>query len=225
MQILIVEDEKNVAESIQHILEKNKHQVQVAKDGQEALDFLELYPFDLILLDLMLPIYSGYEVLEKMRTMKIDTPVLILSAKGEVEDKVKGLDLGADDYMSKPFSSKELLARINALSRRKGEMVWQKESLGNLSLDLEAAELSSPTNTIRLGYKEFEIMKRMMKEPKRTFSKEDLLHFVWGMDSEAIDNNVEVYISFLRKKLNFLHSNVKIKTLRKVGYRLEVEDD
>lgn len=225
MQILIVEDEKNVAESIQHILEKNKHQVQVAKDGQEALDFLELYPFDLILLDLMLPIYSGYEVLEKMRAMKIDTPVLILSAKGEVEDKVKGLDLGADDYMSKPFSSKELLARINALSRRKGEILLQEACLGNLRLDLEAAELSSPTNTIRLGYKEFEIMKRMMKEPKRTFSKDDLLHFVWGMDSEAIDNNVEVYISFLRKKLNFLHSNVKIKTLRKVGYRLEVEDD
>lgn len=145
----------------------------------------------------------------------------MLSAKDEVEDKVKGLDLGADDYMTKPFAPAELLARIKVLTRRKGEVVLQELCYGDLSLDLQNGNLKTKEKNVHLGYKEFEIMKRFLKEPLRIFSKEDLLHFVWGMDSEALDNNVEVYISFLRKKLAFLDSNVKIQTLRKRGYRLE----
>lgn len=169
----------------------------------------------------MLPKRSGYEVLQEIRQRKDETPVLMLSAKDEVEDKVKGLDLGADDYMTKPFAPAELLARIKVLTRRKGEVVLQELCYGDLSLDLQNGNLKTKEKNVHLGYKEFEIMKRFLKEPLRIFSKEDLLHFVWGMDSEALDNNVEVYISFLRKKLAFLDSNVKIQTLRKRGYRLE----
>ena len=169
----------------------------------------------------MLPKRSGYEVLQEIRQRKDETPVLMLSAKDEVEDKVKGLDLGADDYMTKPFAPAELLARIKVLTRRKGEVVLQELCYGDLSLDLQNGNLKTKEKNVHLGYKEFEIMKRFLKEPLRIFSKEDLLHFVWGMDSEALDNNVEVYISFLRKKLAFLDSNVKIQTLRKRGYRLD----
>lgn len=221
MQILIVEDEKNLAASISRILKKHSYQTTIVYDGQEALDYLELSRFDLVILDLMLPKRSGYEVLQEIRQRKDETPVLMLSAKDEVEDKVKGLDLGADDYMTKPFAPAELLARIKVLTRRKGEVVLQELCYGDLSLDLQNGNLKTKEKNVHLGYKEFEIMKRFLKEPLRIFSKEDLLHFVWGMDSEALDNNVEVYISFLRKKLTFLDSNVKIQTLRKRGYRLE----
>ncbi|EOS60650.1 hypothetical protein C815_01108 [Firmicutes bacterium M10-2] len=221
MYILIVEDEKNLAQAIAEVFINQKDLIEIAATGKEALHYLETYTFDLVILDWMLPQCSGIEVLQTMRERGIDTPVLMLSAKGEIEDKVIGLESGADDYMSKPFSTRELLARVKALTRRKGEVILNELQFEDLTLYLNTQDLSVKGKSIHLGHKEFKIIQRMMKEPDRTFAKEDLITWIWGSDSEAIDNNVEVYISFLRKKMNYLGSKVKIKTIRKLGYRLE----
>ena len=201
MNILVVDDEKNIAYAIAQILEEQKWQVTMAYDGQEGLDLA----------------LSGY-------ANKIETPTLLLSALDEIPDKVKGLNVGADDYMTKPFSAAELVARINALTRRKGEVIVHELKYDDLSLQLDTCELYCASQHIHLGYKEFEIMKHLMSHPEMITSKDDLIVSVWGSESDAMDNNVEVYISFLRKKLKFLKSKVSIKVIRKVGYRLEVCD-
>ena len=214
MNILVVDDEKNIAYAIAQILEEQKWQVTMAYDGQEGLDLALSGYYDVAILDIMLPVMNGFEVVQKMRANKIETPTLLLSALDEIPDKVKGLNVGADDYMTKPFSAAELVARINALTRRKGEVIVHELKYDDLSLQLDTCELYCASQHIHLGYKESEMIT----------SKDDLIVSVWGSESDAMDNNVEVYISFLRKKLKFLKSKVSIKVIRKVGYRLEVCD-
>ena len=205
-------------------MEEEKWQATAVYNGQDGLQHATQYPSDIIIMDIMLPGLNGFDIVKELRNQKMDIPVLMLSALDEIPDKVKGLNVGADDYMTKPFSPAELLARIRVLTRRKGEVIIEKIEFGDLVLSLSTCELECNSKSIHLAYKEFEIMKLLMYHPKILTSKEELINSVWGNDSEAIDNNVEAYISFLRKKLLFLKSKVTIKFIRKVGYHLEYSD-
>ena len=226
MKALIVEDEKRLARALSQILSEAKYLTDTVYDGQDGLDYALSEQYDVIILDVMLPGLSGFQVARELRTAKIATPILMLTAKDEIADKVHGLDQGADDYMTKPFSSDELLARVRALSRRQGEVLLDELTTAGLTLNLSNNTLSYGANSIHLGYKEFEVLKILMSNPKGITPKEDLITKVWGVDSEAEDNNVEAYISFLRKKLFFLGAPTQIETIRKVGYRLvEKQDD
>ena len=208
MNLLIVEDEAgNLTDWV--------------ADGQSALDYIRGFSYDLVLLDIMLPKLDGISVLRQIRSEGIQTPVLMLTARTTVPDKVLGLNAGADDYLTKPFDPEELLARIGAMTRRKGAMVLNELSYEDLTLDLNTVTLRCGKRDVQLSPKEFEIARMM--EPKMSFSKDLLITRGWGMDSEATDNNVEAYISFLRKKLRFLGSRVTIRNLQKIGYRLEVQ--
>lgn len=221
MQILVVEDDVRLAEALATILKNNHYQVDVVHDGADGLAYAESGIYDVVVLDVMLPKMNGFEVVAELRRQKAVVPVLMLTARDALGDKVGGLDSGADDYMTKPFAPAELLARIRSLSRRQGEVVFETLEFGDTKLGLESCELSTERKSIHLGYKEFSIFKILMSNPSRVTSKETLINKVWGVDSPAEDNNVEAYISFLRKKLAFVESNVQIVTLRKVGYRLE----
>ena len=223
MNILVVDDERRLADSIKEIFESQKYTCDAVYDGADGLSYAESGIYDVILLDLMLPKLNGFEILKKLRGEKIKTPILLLTARDEVSDKVKGLDCGADDYLTKPFSKDELLARVRALSRRTGDVIIDQLTFGDLLLDLNAYTLSCKGKSIHIGYKEFEILKLFMSNPNQVFSKDDIITKVWGYLSEAEDNNVEVYISFLRKKLQFLKSEVAIATVRKIGYHLIVQ--
>ncbi len=225
MQILVVEDEKRLAAALEHILTQQKYMVDVAYDGADGYDLAVSGIYDIIILDVMLPGINGYEVATKLRKEKIATPVLMLTAKDQIADKVKGLDAGADDYMTKPFDPQELLARIRALTRRQGEVVLDELSFEGLKLNLSTCDLLCNGKSVHLNFKEFEIMKIFLSSPGIVVTKDDLIVRVWGYDSNAVDNNVEVYISFLRKKLDFIGSTVEIASLRKIGYRLEVKQD
>lgn len=225
MQILVVEDEKRLAAALEHILTQQKYMVDVAYDGTDGYDLAVSGIYDIIILDVMLPGINGYEVATKLRKEKIATPVLMLTAKDQIADKVKGLDAGADDYMTKPFDPQELLARIRALTRRQGEVVLDELSFEGLKLNLSTCDLLCNEKSVHLNFKEFEIMKIFMSSPGIVVTKDDLIVKVWGYDSNAVDNNVEVYISFLRKKLDFIGSSVEIASLRKIGYRLEVKQN
>ena len=222
MNVLLVEDEKRLADSICEILSAQKIHCDAVYDGADGYDYAVSGIYDVILLDIMLPHINGFDVLTMLRKNKINTPIILLTARDEISDKVKGLDCGADDYLTKPFSSDELLARIRAVSRRKGEIVLNEITYGDLILNIDSLSLSCAENSIRLGFKEFEIIKLLISNPSVIISKEDLLTKVWGYLSEAEDNNVEVYISFIRRKLAFLHSKVIITTVRKIGYHLEI---
>lgn len=224
MQVLVVEDEKRLAEALAHILTEQKYMVDIAFDGRDGLDYALSGIYDVIILDIMLPKMNGYEVAAALRKEKIATPILMLTAKDQVADKVKGLDSGADDYMTKPFAAEELLARVRALTRRQGEVVIDEVSFNGVKLNLSTCDLSYGCKSVHLNFKEFEIMKILMQNPQIVTTKEDLIVKVWGYDSNAVDNNVEVYISFLRKKLDFISSNIEILSLRKIGYRLEVKN-
>ncbi len=221
MRILIIEDEVRLAEALAQILRQQKYAADAVYTGEDGLAYALSGQYDLVILDVMLPGLNGYEVVQKMRLQKNATPVLMLTAKDEISDKVAGLDCGADDYMTKPFVTEELLARVRALARRQGEVVLEQLSFGDLVLHLSTHELAGEKGSIHLGYKEFEVLKLLLSHPGMVVTKSMLIAKVWGMDSEVEDNNVEAYISFLRKKLSFLHSRVEIITLRKVGYRLE----
>lgn len=223
MQILIVEDEKRLAEALGQVLTEQKYMVDIAYDGRDGLDLALSGIYDIIILDIMLPKMNGYEVASQLRKEKIATPILMLTAKDQISDKVKGLDAGADDYMTKPFATEELLARVRALTRRQGEVVIDEVTVSDTTLNLSTCDLSSGGKSVHLNFKEFEIMKILMQNPQVVTTKEDLIVKVWGYDSNAVDNNVEVYISFLRKKLDFISSNIEISSLRKIGYRLEVK--
>ena len=223
MNILIVEDETALAEAVEHILRKAGHNTDRVSDGQSALDYIRLGAYDLILLDIMLPKLDGLSVLRQMRSEGVQTPVLMLTARTTVPDKVAGLNAGADDYLTKPFDPEELLARVNAMTRRKGAMVLDELHFGDLTLQLNSALLCRGGKNVQLSPKEFQLARLMLAEPQMTYSKELLISRAWGLDSEATDNNVEAYISFLRKKLRYLGSNVTIKNLPKIGYRLEME--
>lgn len=221
MNILLVEDEKPLALALSEILRQNKYQVETVFDGLSGYEFAICGSFDLVILDIMLPKMNGIEVLKKIREKKLSIPVLLLTAKDEIEDKVSGLDCGADDYMTKPFSKSELLARIRALSRRKGELLDEEIVYNDIVLKLKRNELVCEENVVKLSLKEFKIIDFFMKNPEQIITKERLIEKIWGDDSDAEYNNVEVYISFLRKKLQFINAKTEIRTSRGVGYLLE----
>lgn len=225
MKILIVEDEVRLADALAQIMKENKYMADVAYDGLDGLAYALAGDYDVIILDVMLPGKDGFSIVKELRNNRKQTPVLMLTARDEVRDKITGLDKGADDYMTKPFVTDELLARIRALSRRHGEVVVEELSFGDLTLNVSTCDLFCGSKSIHLGFKEFEILKILMSNQKALISKDTLISKVWGDDSDAEDNNVEAYISFLRKKLNFLASKVIISATRKVGYRLEVTND
>ncbi|MCI3921175.1 response regulator transcription factor [Paenibacillus sp. TRM 82003] len=223
MRILIVEDEVHLAEALAQIVKKHHYSVDVVHDGRAGLDNALSGIYDLLLLDVMLPGMDGFSVLRELRKEGVSTPVILLTAKGETSDKVTGLDIGADDYIAKPFVTDELLARIRAALRRKGEAL-QEETLrfGDIELNPSTLKLSAGGKEIKLILKESELLELLLLRKTAVTSKEQMIEKLWGFDSEAENNNVEVYISFLRKKLTFLQSAVRITTIRGVGYVLEV---
>lgn len=221
MRVLIVEDEVRLAEGLAQIMAEQRYQVDQVYNGVDGLDYALTGQYEVIILDVMLPRMDGFEVARRLRSAHVSTPILMLTARDDTSDKVVGLDCGADDYMTKPFVADELLARIRALTRRQGEVLTEELSFSDLTLHLSSRSLSVRENSLRLGFKEFEILRLLLSNPRSVVPKEDIILKVWGMDSDAEDNNVEVYISFLRKKLNFLESVVTIGTVRKVGYYLE----
>ena len=223
MNILVVDDEKRLADSICEILRQQKINCEAVYNGQDGYDYAVSGIYDVILLDIMLPGMNGFDVLNKLRSAKVVTPIILLTARDDVTDKVRGLDSGADDYLTKPFSTEELMARIRAVSRRKGEVVLNELSFGDIKLGLDSCLLTRGDSSVRLGFKEFEILKLLLSNPNTILSKEELITKVWGYLSEAEDNNVEVYISFLRKKLAFVNSRTSISTVRRIGYHLEYQ--
>lgn len=223
MRILLVEDEKPLAEAISQILKRNNYTVDMVHDGEEGLDYGLSDIYDLILLDIMLPKMNGINVLKQLRKSGIKTTVLMLTAKGQIEDKVLGLDSGADDYLAKPFATEELLARIRALSRRKSDILAEDVlSYGDVQLNTTTLTLSKDSKEIKLTLRESELMEFLILRKNTLSSKELIIDKLWGFDSNAEHNHVEVYVSFLRKKLQYLDSSVKIATTRGVGYGLEV---
>ena len=222
MRVLIVEDEKRLASTLQDLLELNGYTADVCHDGEAGLDNALSAIYDVILLDVMLPKLDGFSVLRRLRAARNTTPVLMLTARSEVTDRVEGLDCGADYYLTKPFEPRELLACIRALTRRQPEL-RNTDALeyGDLRLEKSSFTLSCGDRSLRLSRKEFDIMELLMLNRELVITKENLLLKIWGYESDVEDNNVEVYISFLRKKLEHLHSGVKIKTIRMVGYCLE----
>ena len=222
MRILIVEDEIRLSEALEQILKKENYTVDTAHDGESGLYSALADIYDLILLDIMLPKMDGIAVLRRIREEGISTPVIMLTAKDEVSDKVHGLDSGADDYIPKPFATIELLARVRAASRRRREVLPDTTlSFGDLSLDPSTLVLSTSTKEIKLNLKEKELLELFILRSEAITPKEYIIEKIWGFDSDASDNHVEVYVSFIRKKLVFLDSSVRISTIRGVGYRLE----
>ena len=220
MRLLLAEDERELSKALCAILKHNNYSVDAVYDGQDALDYGLDENYDGIILDLMMPKKNGLEVLEALRNAGVSTPVLILTAKSQIEDKIAGLDKGADDYLTKPFATGELLARIRAMTRRKSEFTPNVMTFGNLSLNRETFELSSPTGSVRLGNKEFQMLEMLMDNPGRLISTEQFMERIWGYETEAEINVVWVYISYIRKKLATLGANVEIKATRGIGYSL-----
>lgn len=222
MRILVVEDEARLAVTLQDLLEINGYTVDLSYDGESGLDNALSGIYDVVILDVMLPKRNGIDVLRRLRAEKDATPVLLLTALSDTSDKVTGLDAGADYYLTKPFEPKELLACVRALTRRQPELRDPNNlQFGDLQLEQSTFQLTCQGRIVRLSRKEFDIMELLMRNQKNVTTKETLLLKVWGYESEAEDNNVEVYISFLRRKLKHLHSRVQIKTIRMVGYHLE----
>lgn len=224
MKILIVEDEKLLANSIKLMLEKKGFEVDAVYDGITGREYAELDVYDLIILDVMMPGIDGYQLAKDVRAKRIGTPILMLTAKTELEDRITGLNAGADYYLPKPFDTRELLACVNALLRRQGAQI-DVVTLGNTSLDLSSAALSCGDKSIRLSAKEFNVMRLLLASGENNISKETILTRVWGYDSEAVENHVEVYIGFLRKKLKAIGSDIQIEAIRNLGYHLEAVSD
>ena len=220
MKLLLAEDELSLSRALVHILEKNNYNVDTVYNGNDTLDYIENGNYDAVILDIMMPGIDGITVLKKLRTHGNQIPILILSAKSEIDDKVLGLDSGANDYLTKPFDSKELLARIRTMTRSV-QAVDSKLSFGNITLDRASYELSSTTDSFRLANKEFQMMELLMTNPKQLVSTERFFEKIWGYDSDAEINVVWVYISYLRKKLTALNANIQIKATRNAGYSLE----
>ena len=225
MKILIVEDDESLALAIAQILNEQKYQTEIAYNGEDGLDYALHDNYDLILLDIMLPKLDGFSLVKKLRQNKNNSPIIMLTAKDDIHSKITGLDSGADDYITKPFVKEELLARIRANARRQGDVIINTLSFCDLNLDLDTAILSCNTKSIQLSFKEFSILKILLVHPNLVISKEVLIDKVWVNESEAEANNVEAYISFLRKKFQFIGTKVSINTLRRLGYRLEVKND
>ena len=224
MRILIAEDEVGIAKALKLILEKNRFSVDMVHNGTDALDYLLSVSYDAVVLDIMMPGLDGLEVLSRAREAGVSAPVLFLSAKAEVEDRVAGLDAGADDYLPKPFATSEFISRVKALTRRNGSYVPELIRLGNTTLDLSGYTLSTGDRSVRLNNKEFQLMELFMRNRGRVFSTENLMDKVWGLDSDAEIDVVWTYIGFLRKKLKQLCADIEIKTIRCAGYALEVTE-
>ena len=224
MRILIAEDEVGIAKALKLILEKNRFSVDMVHNGTDALDYLLSVSYDAVVLDIMMPGLDGLEVLSRAREAGVSAPVLFLSAKAEVEDRVAGLDAGADDYLPKPFATSEFISRVKALTRRNGSYVPELIRLGNTTLDLSGYPLSTGDRSVRLNNKEFQLMELFMRNRGRVFSTENLMDKVWGLDSDAEIDVVWTYIGFLRKKLKQLCADIEIKTIRGAGYALEVTE-
>ena len=223
MKILVIEDEKLLADSIKTLLESKGFDVEAVYDGEAGTEYAELGIYDLLILDVMMPKMDGYEVARSVRAKRCATPILMLTAKSAVEDRIEGLNAGADYYLTKPFDTRELLACVNALLRRQGTQV-DELTFGNTSLDLASSMLVCGDKSVRLSAREFDVMRFLLQAQGRNLSKEVILARVWGYDSNAVENHVEVYVGFLRKKLKHIGSNIRIEAVRRQGYHLEVED-
>ena len=221
MRLLLAEDEKDLSKALCTILKHNNYSVDAVYDGQDALDYGLCENYDGIILDIMMPKMNGIEVLRELRKQGVSTPIIMLTAKAELDDVILGLDSGADDYLTKPFQMGELLARVRAITRRKEEFSPNLLTFSNLSLNRESFELSAKGNTIRLGNKEFQMMELLLSNPGRLISTEQFMERIWGYETEAEINVVWVYISYLRKMLTTLGANATIKAVRGVGYTLE----
>ena len=223
MKILIIEDEKLLADSLKVLLEKRGFTVECVYDGQTGAEYAETGVYDLLILDVMMPKMNGYQVARSVRAKRCGTPILMLTARSSLEDRIEGLNAGADYYLCKPFDSRELLACVGALLRRQGSQV-DELVLGNTALDLATCTLMCGQRSVRLSAKEFDVMRLLFQSRGSIVPKEVILAKVWGYDSEAVENNVEVYVGFLRKKLASIGSNVAITSARRLGYQLEVKE-
>ena len=224
MRLLLAEDERDLADALEAMLKHNNYSVDTVDNGQDALDYLMLDDYDGAILDVMMPKMDGVTVVKKLRENKKNTPVLLLTAKSEVEDKVYGLDSGADDYLTKPFVIKELLARVRSMTRRQATFTSNVLELGNVSLSKYTFELSTDKDKVRLSNKEYPLMEMLMRNPGNVIQTEQFLERIWGYDSDSEINVVWVNISYLRKKLKALDANIQIKATRNVGYTLEIVD-
>ena len=226
MNILIIEDEYSLADAVAETLKNEKFNVCIKTNGEDGEDEALTENYDLILLDVMLPKKNGFEILRCLRNEKIKTPIIMLTAKSEIDDKLNGLEHGADDYITKPFSMRELIARIKAVLKRTNNIEnTDLLEFGDLSLDLKNAKLRCGNNEIQISGKELELLEQLLLNKNQILSRENLLERIWGFESEAEYNNVEVYITFIRRKLKLIESKVSIKAVRGIGYKLEVKDD
>ena len=224
MKILVIEDEKMLADSIKAMLQRNGFQVECVYDGESGREYAQLGIYDLLILDVMMPKMDGFEVARQVRRARCNTPILMLTARSDVQDRIAGLNAGADYYLTKPFDSGELIASINALLRRQAGQV-NEMIFGNTALDLETSTLLCDGKTVRLTAKEFDVMRLLLQSGKRNLSKSAIISYVWGLESNAVENHVEVYVAILRKRLSSIGSNVKIVSIRGLGYHLEVKED
>lgn len=224
MKLLLIEDEKLLSDTIKAILTAKGFEVEAVYDGETGAEYAETGIYDLLILDVMMPGMDGYQVAREVRAKRCAVPILMLTAKSDVTDRVAGLNAGADYYLTKPFDTRELLACINALLRRQGAQVDQL-TYGNTELDLSSSVLRCGANSVRLSAREFDVMRFLLQAGGRNLSKEVLLSRIWGFDSNAVENHVEVYVGFLRKKLQSIGSNLRIEAVRRLGYHLEVVDD
>ena len=224
MKILIIEDEVLLADSLKTLLIAKGFEAECVYDGEAGAEYAELGVYDLLILDVMMPKLDGFAVARRVRANRCTTPILMLTAKSDTEDRIEGLNAGADYYLTKPFDTRELLASINALLRRQGNQV-NELTLGNTTLDLSSCNLVCGSNHIRLSAKEFDVMRFLMQAKGSILPKEVILARVWGYESNAVDNYVEVYVGFLRKKLASIGSNIRIEAVRRLGYTMEVAED
>lgn len=227
MKILIIEDEYNLADAIASMLRSNKYNVEIKTDGEEGLDEALTNVYDLIILDVMLPHMNGFEILKELRNEKIDSKILMLTAKSTIDDKMEGFNNGADDYLTKPFHMQELMARVNVQLRKNQVNVNDNMKLGDIVLNIKSMELSNinGNNKVKIIGKEFQLLELLMNNSNQVISKEQLFVKIWGYDTDCDINTLEAYISFIRKKLKLVKSNIKIKAIRNMGYVLEVNNE
>lgn len=224
MKILVVEDELALSEALKEILKRNQYSVDTVDNGEDGLEYALTGIYDCIILDIMLPVMDGLQVLKHIRTAKLPTPVMLLTAKSDIDDKIKGLDCGADDYLTKPFVTGELLARIRALTRRTGEVNVDAYDFHGLSLNKQTYMLSCGELSVKLSLKEYQILEILFMNPNQIITKERFIEKIWGFESDVEYNNIEVYISFLRKKMQSIKAKASIHTSRGVGYYLEEKE-
>ena len=223
MKILVIEDEKLLAQSIRAVLEQKGFTVETVYDGETGAQYAQLGIYDLLILDVMMPGMDGFAVARALRASRCATPILMLTARGGIDDRIQGLNAGADYYLTKPFDTRELLACVGALLRRQGNQI-DELTFGNTSLDLGSGQLLCGEKSVRLSAREFDVMRLLMQSGERILSKEIILARVWGYESNAVENHVEVYVGFLRKKLRSIGSDIRIEAIRRLGYHLEVEN-